>query len=167
MALWGEEGVNRVGEVLGVVEEGGVEVGRMKTFSEDSALDLDCFSVGKEREGLLVHLSYSTSSSEGGDADWAGLEGAVRGLGVEVNIEGGEGDSCVKTVKNIRNKPFPSSSSTTSSSSLCLLKPHAIREGSMAAILNSISEGGFRMGRMETFHLSSVESREFFEVYRV
>ena len=49
----------------------------------------------------------------------------------------------------------------------CVIKPHAVKEGKMPAILNMIqSSGEFRINALEGFDLDLVSAKEFLEVYK-
>jgi len=54
-----------------------------------------------------------------------------------------------------------------SKTTCCVIKPHAIKEGKMPAILNMIqSSGEFKINALEGFDLDLVSAKEFLEVYK-
>ena len=48
----------------------------------------------------------------------------------------------------------------------CLIKPHAVLDGTVGAILNYIDENGFKITAMEMFNLDVPTAEEFLEVYK-
>lgn len=53
-----------------------------------------------------------------------------------------------------------------SRSTICLIKPHAVKEGKVGAILKTIAENGFVFTAMKMVHLDRKQSEEFFEIYK-
>lgn len=66
--------------------------------------------------------------------------------------------------------PFHSSrlrlTATLSNCTLCIVKPHAIREGKLGAALEAIDEGGFDITALSMFIVENINAAEFFEVYK-
>ncbi|CAG4954688.1 unnamed protein product [Colias eurytheme] len=55
---------------------------------------------------------------------------------------------------------------TLSNCTLCIIKPHAIREGKLGAALEAIDEGGFDITALNMFMVENVNASEFYEVYK-
>ncbi|XP_072940663.1 nucleoside diphosphate kinase homolog 7 [Epargyreus clarus] len=55
---------------------------------------------------------------------------------------------------------------TLSNCTLCVVKPHAIREGKLGAVLETIDEGGFEVTALNMFIVENVNAAEFYEVYK-
>lgn len=51
-------------------------------------------------------------------------------------------------------------------STLCIVKPHAVKEGKVGAIIKMITENGFSITAMKMFHLDRKQSEEFYEIYK-
>lgn len=49
---------------------------------------------------------------------------------------------------------------------LCLIKPHIIKEGLTGQIIDTILSEGFEISAMEMFNLSRPVIEEFYEVYK-
>lgn len=49
---------------------------------------------------------------------------------------------------------------------LCLIKPHIIKEGLAGQIIDTILSEGFEISAMEMFNLSRPVIEEFYEVYK-
>ncbi|XP_028178211.1 nucleoside diphosphate kinase 7 [Ostrinia nubilalis] len=55
---------------------------------------------------------------------------------------------------------------TLSNCTLCIVKPHAIREGKLGAALEGIDEGGFEVTALNMFIVENINAAEFYEVYK-
>ncbi|CAK1540107.1 unnamed protein product [Leptosia nina] len=55
---------------------------------------------------------------------------------------------------------------TLSNCTLCIVKPHAIREGKLGAALEAIDEGGFDVTALNMFIVENINAAEFYEVYK-
>ncbi|CAH0405301.1 unnamed protein product [Chilo suppressalis] len=55
---------------------------------------------------------------------------------------------------------------TLSNCTLCIVKPHAIREGKLGATLEAIDEGGFEVTAINMFMVENINAAEFYEVYK-
>ncbi|CRK98864.1 CLUMA_CG011991, isoform A [Clunio marinus] len=51
-------------------------------------------------------------------------------------------------------------------STLCLIKPHAVKEGKIGEILKMIVENNFTITAMKMVHLDRKQSEEFYEIYK-
>lgn len=51
-------------------------------------------------------------------------------------------------------------------STLCIIKPHAVKEGKVGAILKMISDNGFTITAMKMVHLDRKQCEEFYEIYK-
>lgn len=51
-------------------------------------------------------------------------------------------------------------------STLCIIKPHAVKEGKVGAIIKMIVDNGFSITAMKMVHLDRKQSEEFYEIYR-
>ena len=49
---------------------------------------------------------------------------------------------------------------------LCLIKPHIIKEGKAGQVMNMILGAGFEISAMEMFNLSRPVIEEFYDVYK-
>eukprot|EP00026_Physarum_polycephalum_P009816 Phypoly_transcript_09953.p1 GENE.Phypoly_transcript_09953~~Phypoly_transcript_09953.p1 ORF type:complete len:208 (+),score=33.77 Phypoly_transcript_09953:647-1270(+) len=49
---------------------------------------------------------------------------------------------------------------------LCLIKPHAVKEGLTGEIVNAILEQGFRITAMEMMYMTEAQASDFFVVYK-
>ena len=49
---------------------------------------------------------------------------------------------------------------------LCLIKPHVLKEGIAGQVIDAILEAGFEISAMELFNLSQPVIEEFYEVYK-
>lgn len=55
---------------------------------------------------------------------------------------------------------------TLSNCTLCIIKPHALREGLLGAILVAIDEGGFDVTALNMLIVQNINAAEFYEVYK-
>ncbi|XP_049879388.1 nucleoside diphosphate kinase 7 [Pectinophora gossypiella] len=55
---------------------------------------------------------------------------------------------------------------TLSNCTLCIVKPHAVREGKLGRILECIDEGGFDVTALNMMMVENVNAAEFYEVYK-
>ncbi|XP_034831451.1 nucleoside diphosphate kinase homolog 7 isoform X1 [Maniola hyperantus] len=55
---------------------------------------------------------------------------------------------------------------TLSNCTLCIVKPHAVREGKLGAALEAIDEGGFHVTALNMFIVENINAGEFYEVYK-
>ncbi|PZC75173.1 nucleoside diphosphate kinase 7 [Helicoverpa armigera] len=55
---------------------------------------------------------------------------------------------------------------TLSNCTLCIIKPHAIREGKLGAALEAIDEGGFDVTALNMIIVENINASEFYEVYK-
>ncbi|CAH0766485.1 unnamed protein product [Diatraea saccharalis] len=55
---------------------------------------------------------------------------------------------------------------TLSNCTLCIVKPHAIREGKLGAALEAIDNGGFEVTALNMFMVENINAAEFYEVYK-
>ena len=51
-------------------------------------------------------------------------------------------------------------------STLCIIKPHAVKEGKIGAILKMITDNGFAIAVMKMVHLDRKQCEEFYEIYK-
>ncbi|XP_028407372.1 nucleoside diphosphate kinase 7-like [Dendronephthya gigantea] len=51
-------------------------------------------------------------------------------------------------------------------STLCIIKPHAVKEGVAGKILVAMQENGFYLNALQMFHMEVANAEEFFEVYK-
>lgn len=51
-------------------------------------------------------------------------------------------------------------------STLCIIKPHAVKEGKIGAIIKMITDNGFAISSMKMVHLDRKQSEEFYEIYK-
>ena len=68
-------------------------------------------------------------------------------------------------VKYFGPSGYPSSYSP-SECSLCLVKPHVIKDGKLGAIISSVKREGFDIGALQMFYMDRECSVEFMDVYR-
>lgn len=50
--------------------------------------------------------------------------------------------------------------------SLCIIKPHIIKEGKAGQVIDMILQAGFEISAMEMFYLSRAVIEEFYDVYK-
>ena len=50
--------------------------------------------------------------------------------------------------------------------SLCLIKPHVIRNGQLGQVIDMILQAGFEISAAEMFYLSRPVIEEFYDVYK-
>lgn len=51
-------------------------------------------------------------------------------------------------------------------STLCIVKPHAVKEGKVGAILKTIADNGFSITAMKMVHLDRRQCEDFYEIYK-
>ena len=51
-------------------------------------------------------------------------------------------------------------------STLCVIKPHAIKDNLAGRIISSISDAGFKITALQMFHLEKANAEEFHEIYK-
>lgn len=51
-------------------------------------------------------------------------------------------------------------------STLCLIKPHAVKEGKVGSILKMITDNGFTITAMKMVHLDRKQCEDFYEIYK-
>lgn len=138
----------------------GVELGKIKSFTMDS---LEALSSGsqidrkgsRDSEGLVCHLTWPKASSSSSFEPSIPLPSSSSYT--LSYVQANEIRALLRSL--VCPTPF-------SSSSLCLVKPHLSEDArNLSRLLESIG-GQFEVGAVESFHLSSVEACEFFDVYR-
>ncbi|CAE7229261.1 NME7 [Symbiodinium sp. CCMP2592] len=74
----------------------------------------------------------------------------------------------VETVGLDSEKVFASKdcSATFDSCSLCIIRPHAIREGKVGSVISAIMETGLQISAMQTYVLLKSQAENFYEVYK-
>ena len=50
--------------------------------------------------------------------------------------------------------------------SLCIIKPHIVKEGKLGQVLDMILQAGFEISAAEMFYLSRPVIEEFYDVYK-
>ncbi|XP_055596745.1 nucleoside diphosphate kinase 7 isoform X2 [Uranotaenia lowii] len=65
-----------------------------------------------------------------------------------------------------RVKLFLCSSALFKNSTLCIIKPHALREGNMGKIISQIQANGFIVSALKMFHFARSNCEEFLDVYK-
>ncbi|GBP40003.1 Nucleoside diphosphate kinase 7 [Eumeta japonica] len=55
---------------------------------------------------------------------------------------------------------------TLSNSTLCIIKPHIVRDGTFGKVMSAIDEGGFDVTACNMLIVDSVNAAEFYEVYK-
>ncbi|CAB3240852.1 unnamed protein product [Arctia plantaginis] len=55
---------------------------------------------------------------------------------------------------------------TLSNCTLCIVKPHAIREGKLGTVFELIDEGGFEITALNMIIVENINAAEFYEVYK-
>lgn len=55
---------------------------------------------------------------------------------------------------------------TLSNCTLCIIKPHAVREGKLGAAFEAIDEGGFDITALVMIIVENINAAEFYEVYK-
>ncbi|KAJ0182446.1 hypothetical protein K1T71_001815 [Dendrolimus kikuchii] len=55
---------------------------------------------------------------------------------------------------------------TLSNCTLCIVKPHAVREGKLGSVLEGIDEGGFEVTALNMTIVENINAAEFYEVYK-
>ncbi|XP_050681384.1 nucleoside diphosphate kinase 7-like isoform X2 [Leptidea sinapis] len=55
---------------------------------------------------------------------------------------------------------------TLSNCTLCIVKPHALREGKLGDIMEQIDEAGFNITALNMFMVENINANEFYEVYK-
>jgi nucleoside-diphosphate kinase len=68
--------------------------------------------------------------------------------------------------ENIMSFPRPSKHVDTQSTTLLVIKPHAVRDGFAGQIITMLRDSGFFIVDMQSFNLSRGDSDDFLEVYR-
>ena len=58
------------------------------------------------------------------------------------------------------------STATLGSSTLCIIKPHAVTEQLAGKIISSIMHSEFKVTALQMFHLEKANAEEFLEVYK-
>lgn len=51
-------------------------------------------------------------------------------------------------------------------STLCIIKPHAVKEGKIGAMIKMITDNGFTITAMKMIHLDRKQCEEFYEIYK-
>ena len=51
-------------------------------------------------------------------------------------------------------------------STLCIVKPHAVKEGKVGSVLKAITDEGFNITSMKMVHLERRQAEEFYEIYK-
>merc|ERR1719215_342056 len=62
-------------------------------------------------------------------------------------------------------RQYPSTA-TFNNCTLCLIRPHMLRDGGYGSMLNAIQESGFQVSAAEMVHLQREEVTEMFDVYK-
>ncbi|CAE7239851.1 NME7, partial [Symbiodinium pilosum] len=57
-------------------------------------------------------------------------------------------------------------SATFDSCSLCIVRPHAVREGKVGSVISAILNAGLQISAMQTFVLLKSQAENFYEVYK-
>ena len=57
-------------------------------------------------------------------------------------------------------------SAVLSNCSLCIIKPHIIKNGQAGQVIDMIIQNGFEISAAEMFHLNRMQTEEFYDVYK-
>lgn len=188
------DAVSKMGQIMEMVHEAGLRVGRLKmcSLSRDEAMD---FYSEHQHKGFFNSLvDFMTSGpvmafemrGAGGISRWRQLLGPTDSATAR-----SENPSCIRArfgTDNTRNachgsdSPgsaareveffFPSrgarrkSTATFSDCTCCVIKPHAVAEGQAGSIISRIMQEGFEISAMSTFNLEKANAEDFLEVYK-
>ncbi|KAL4712712.1 hypothetical protein ACJJTC_008009 [Scirpophaga incertulas] len=125
--------------------------------------------VGKNADKVLIDIL--------GEGDpMKATPGTIRALyGTDAVRNCAHASSCLETAMEDIDYFFPASpldsnrlrlTATLSNCTLCIVKPHAIREGKLGAVLESIGEGGFDITALNMLIVENINAAEFYEVYK-
>ncbi len=64
------------------------------------------------------------------------------------------------------SKPAGSNTVTFDNCTLCVIKPHIVRDGKVGEIITAITDAGFEVSALQSFNLNRVTAEEFLEVYK-
>jgi nucleoside-diphosphate kinase len=80
------------------------------------------------------------------------------------SINASDGDREVKLMfgPNARG----SETATYDNCTLCVIKPHIVRDGKAGEVITAINEAGFQISAIKSFTLNLVEAEEFLEIYK-
>lgn len=104
----------------------------------------------KEEKPKSIRGTYGTDGTKNAVHGSDSTESAAR----EIGFFFGGANGPMKTTAVLNN------------CTLCLIKPHIIREGKLGEVIDSILSAGFEISAMEMFNLSRAVIEEFYDVYK-
>ena len=140
----------KTGEILSAVRGAGFVIGDLKTVIMDGEMVL----------GIMA--SSEVTSMEGAVSLFADT---VLNLGHEMYVSATPED-VVKDCDDFFGDGSFKNSFADNECSLCLIKPHVIKDGNLGAMVSSILDAGYRFGCLQMFYLDRECAVEFFDVYR-
>ncbi|GMI02034.1 hypothetical protein TrLO_g10435 [Triparma laevis f. longispina] len=141
----------KTGEILAAVRGAGFVIGNLKTVVMD----------GETVLGVMA--SSEQASMEGAVSLFAET---VLNLGHEMYVSATPEDVVKDCDDFFGNGSFKNSFKAGEESTLCLIKPHVIKDGNLGPIVSAIQESGFQFAAMQMFYLDRECAVEFFDVYR-
>jgi len=143
-----------VGDILGAIRKNGYVIADLKTIvGEDGEVVCGVLATS-EKHGTVESVEVfgelmADMTATYGDCYAAATPEAVKEEAAEFFGEGSYTNSF-----------------SGEESSLCLIKPHIIKEGKLGPIIKAIQEAGFKFACMQMFYLDRECAVEFFDVYR-
>jgi len=167
------DGYSQVGKVLQKFLEGGLHVNKMQSvlLSEVESMELVELVGGGHPAAQLTQLFSSGPSvaveltGEGASGKATDIIPAIRkqlgGQGVEALVWHGE---CLDDFF-FGGSRFFKSTARLSDCTCAVIRPHAVKSGDFAMILDEIQGAGFGITAMQMFELGPTAAKEFLEVY--
>ena len=142
--------IGNVGEILGSIRNAGFVISDLKSVI---------------LEGEVVIGVLAASEIVGTEEAVSVFAETVLGLGFEMYVSATPEDVVKDSADYFGEGSLPNSYSNEECT-LCLVKPHVIKEGNLGPILNDIIAAGFKFSCLQMFYLDRETSVEFYDVYR-
>ena len=165
-------GYNQIGEFLKCAQDAGFVVGQMKMV-QMSGRDAEEFCTGTDgscQPGDFtgdVCLAVEMVDNSPGDASKsaANVADALNGKYRDDLVYASPASSAKEDAKFAFGGRF-APRAVYDNCSLCVIRPHAVRDGLAGGIVDAILLAGFEVSAMQMFNLDRASATEFFDVYK-
>ncbi|CAM9707442.1 unnamed protein product [Chrysoparadoxa australica] len=166
------DAVQSFGRILSAIEQmDGAIISKVEALgltSDTAAAAPECLARVLPDRGSILAVEVLTDSRQGG---WQGWAGVVKDLKADY----GEGIYAPGSVEELSevgpflfqpHQSFTGGSDESEPCSLCMVKPHVMRERQLGNLVSGILDEGFRIGAMKLLHLSTATAEELLGVYK-
>jgi len=142
--------MGNIGKILGAIRQAGFVIADLKSVMLD---------------GEMVVGVLAASEVVGTEEAVSVFAETVLKLGDEMYVSATPED-VVKDCADYFGEGSFSNSQSNDESTLCLIKPHVIKEGNLGPIISDITAAGFKFNCIQMFYLDRELAVEFYDVYR-